>query len=85
MNISDEIKNQITYIYLTTCNNYKWEDQRIFLIKQDAINYSCKYPDIRVEIFCKTCFESGYIPLYSYYKQGILFESNIRYTSPNNS
>lgn len=85
MNISDEIKKQITYIYLTTCNNYKWEDQKIFLIEQDAINYSCKYPDIRVEIFCKTCFEPGYIPTYSYYKQGILLEKNRSYTSFNSS
>ena len=31
MNISDdEIKKQITYIYLTTCNNFSWEDQKIF-------------------------------------------------------
>jgi hypothetical protein len=72
MDIRDEIKKQITYIYFI--NNYKLEDQKIFLIKQDAINYSCKYPDIRVEIFCKTCFETGYIPTYSYYKQGILLE-----------
>ena len=48
----------------------------IFLIEQDAINYSCKYPNIRVEIFCKTSFESGYTPTYSYYKQGILSEQN---------
>lgn len=73
--ISDEIKNQITYIYLTTSNNYEWEDQKIFLIEQDAINYSCKYPDIRVEIFGKTCLESGYLPIYSYYKQGIFIKS----------
>ena len=76
MNISDEIKKQIKYIYLSTCDNYKWEDQKIFLIEQDAINYSCKYPYIRVEIFCKTCLESGYLPTYSYYKQGILLEIN---------
>lgn len=81
MNISDEIKKQITYIYLTNCNNFSWEDQKIFLIEQDAINYSRKYPDIRVEIFCKTCLEPGYIPTYSYYKQGILLEQNRSYTS----
>ena len=71
MNISDDIKNQITYIYLST----NQEDQKIFLIKQDAIDYSCKYPEIRVKIFCKTCLESGYIPIYSYYKEGILHEN----------
>jgi hypothetical protein len=76
MDISDEIKKQITYIYLTTSNDFSWEDQKIFLIEQDAINYSCKYPNIRVEIFCKTSFESGYTPTYSYYKQGILLEQN---------
>lgn len=57
MNISDDIKNQITYIYLST----NQEDQKVFLIKQDDIDYNCKYPEIRVEIFCKTCLESGYI------------------------
>jgi len=38
MSINDEIKNQITYIYLSTNNNYGWEDQKLFLIEQDAIN-----------------------------------------------
>ena len=75
MKISDEVKNQITYIYLVTGTKYEWEDHQLFLIKQDAINYSCKYPDVRVEIFCKNCLESGYTPTYSYYKQGILYEN----------
>ena len=73
MNISDEIKKRITFIYLTTSNDYTWEDQTIFLIEEEAINYSRKYPDIRVEIFGNTCLEPGYLPTYSYYKQGILF------------
>ena len=71
-----DIVKQIKCIYLITGNDFSWEDQKIFLIEQDAINYSCKYPDIRVEIFCKTCFEPGYRPTYSYYKQGILLEKN---------
>ena len=53
----------------------EWEDAVIFLSKEQAIEESIKHPKNRVEIFSKTD-EGGYIPTYTYYKNGELFNLN---------
>jgi hypothetical protein len=58
------------FIYVLICGA-EWEDTVIFLSKEDAIAESIKYPKLRVEIFSKTNI-GGYIPTYSYYKNGEL-------------
>jgi hypothetical protein len=58
------------FVYVLLCGS-DWEDMIILLSKEDAINESLKYPDIRVEIFSKNN-NSGYTPTYNYYKNGEL-------------
>ena len=53
----------------------EWEDSVIFLSKEYAIEASIKYPKNRVEIFSKTD-AGGYIPTYTYYKNGELLNLN---------
>ena len=54
----------------------EWEDIRIILSEQEAINISKKYPKNRVEIFNKNnnteTLNFGYSPSYNYYKNGKL-------------
>ena len=51
----------------------EWEDMILFADKEEAIQASIKYFTWRVEIFKKDIL--GYIPTYSYYKNGILYSS----------
>lgn len=60
----------------------EWEDVVIFLSNEDAIAQSIKYPKNRVEIFSKTD-TGGYIPTYSYYKNGKLNPSQLLTTVNN--
>ena len=52
----------------------EWEDTRIILSEQEAIEISKKYPKHRVEIFDrkinKEALNFGYSPSYNYYKNG---------------
>jgi len=54
----------------------EWEDTRILLSEEEAIEISKKYPNHRVEIFNKKndkeTFKFGYSPSYNYYKNGKL-------------
>lgn len=54
----------------------EWEDTRIILSEQEAIDISKKYPKHRVEIFDKKvnkeALNFGYSPSYNYYKNGKL-------------
>jgi hypothetical protein len=54
----------------------EWEDTRIILSEQDAVEISKKYPKHRVEIFDKKvnkeALSFGYSPSYNYYKNGKL-------------
>ncbi len=53
----------------------EWEDIVILLSKEDAINESIKYPNMRVEIFSKNKNNKlGYVPTYNYYKNGEYYE-----------
>jgi hypothetical protein len=45
------------------------KDIIVLLSKEDAIEKSIKYPNIRVEIFNKNQ-NNEYIPTYNYYKNG---------------
>lgn len=58
---------EFEFVYLLIFG-FDWENNLIFLLKEDAINASIKYPHCRVEIFCKNDF--GYKPTYNYYKNG---------------
>ena len=53
----------------------EWEDIVIILSKEDAIKESINHPQARVEIFSKNN-NSGYIPTYSYYKNGELIQTS---------
>ena len=63
-------------IYLVCGNGFEWEDLIVFLIKDDAIDYSKKHPNVRLEIFKMddTCL--GYKPTYVYYQNGEYIEFN---------
>jgi hypothetical protein len=52
-----------------------WENMVIFLTKEEAIEASIKYSITRIEIFGKEDNMNGYVPTYTYYKNGILFTS----------
>lgn len=60
------------FVYLLILGS-EWEDIIVFLSKEDAIQESIKYPNHRVEIFCKTN-STGYIPTYNYYQNGELIQ-----------
>jgi hypothetical protein len=62
------------FIYLLL-NGSEWEDIIVFLSKEDAIEQSKKNPSCRVEIFSKN-ENSGYIPTYDFYKNGIYISHN---------
>ena len=62
------------FVYILIDGN-EWEDMIIFLLKEDAIQESLKYPNIRVEIFSKNNISSGYIPTYNYYQNGEFIKS----------
>lgn len=56
------------FVYLLI-GGEEWEDIEVILSKEDAIEVSKKYPNIRVEIFNQS--KNGrYIPTYNYYKNG---------------
>jgi len=59
------------FVYLFIKTGGEWEDNMIILSKEEAINISIKYKNDRVEIFSKNLQGSGYIPTYSYYKNGV--------------
>jgi hypothetical protein len=69
-------KSEFTYVYLFLYDGCDWEDQKIFLHKEQAIMISQKYPNARVEIFVTNCLYPGYEPMYEYYKGGILYKKN---------
>jgi hypothetical protein len=50
----------------------EWEDIVILNLNEDPIKESIKHPKVRVEIFSKT--DSGYRPIYNYYKNGHLYK-----------
>ena len=66
------------FIYLLL-HGSEWEDIVIFLSETDGIKESIKYPKSRVEIFSKTD-ESGYKPIYVYYKNGLLVDNDNFFT-----
>lgn len=63
------------YVLLSEYDESSWEDIVIFLSKYEAINASKIYPNRRVEIFEN--IYNRYVPLYSYYKKGILHMKTI--------
>jgi hypothetical protein len=66
-------QNDKVYVFLF---GDEWEDTRIILTEEEAIDISRKYPKHRVEIFDKKinkeAFNIGYSPSYNYYKNGKL-------------
>jgi hypothetical protein len=58
------------FVYVLIYGN-DWEDMVILLSKEDAINASIQYSNVRVEIFSKND-KFGYTPTYNYYKNGEL-------------
>jgi len=59
-------------LYLVVGDDYEWEDMKMFDNKDDAIEYSKKYPKIRIEIFKKTEKGTFLTPTYVYYQNGTL-------------
>ena len=62
----------MSFVYLFISGS-EWEDMVLFLSQEEAIDASIKYPNSRVEIFGKEKNSIGYIPTYSYYKNGAYF------------
>ena len=59
-------------LYLVVGDQYEWEDMKIFEYKDHAIEYSKKYPQIRIELFKKNKKGTFLVPTYVYYQNGIL-------------
>ena len=72
------IMNQTDKVYVFLFGD-EWEDLRIILTEEEAIETSKKYPKQRVEIFDKKinkeAFNFGYSPSYNYYKNGKLINN----------
>ena len=68
------------FLYLILPNNeYEWEDLLFLDNEEEAIEYSLKYPNIRIEIFYKNDIDNTnklYKPTYNYYKNGKLYGLN---------
>jgi hypothetical protein len=64
-------RNQMDNLYLVVGIDYEWEDMKIFDNEHHAIEYSKKYPQIRIEIFKKNG-KSFLEPTYMYYQNGKL-------------
>ena len=62
------------YVYLLVKSGGEWEDNIIILSKEEAIYTSIKYKNDRVEIFSKNIKDTGYIPTYNYYKNGVYID-----------
>ena len=69
----NNVVNEKVYVFVF---GEEWEDTRIILSEQEAIETSKKYPKHRVEIFDKKinkeALNFGYSPSYNYYKNGKL-------------
>ena len=61
-------------VYVFTPDGAEWEDLVVFIDKEEALDFSRKWPKIRVEIFSKTD-KAGYRPSYNYYMNGELVET----------
>jgi len=59
-------------LYLVVGDGYEWEDMKMFDNEQYAIEYSKRYPQIRIEIFKKTEKGTFLTPTYVYYQNGTL-------------
>lgn len=59
-------------LYLVVGDGYEWEDMKMFDNEEYAIEYSKKYPQIRIEIFKKTEKGTFLVPTYTYYQNGEL-------------
>jgi hypothetical protein len=70
-------KSIYTFIYLFLTDGCDWDEQIIYLHKDQAINASLKDPYSRVEIFVTNCGYAGYMPTYQYYKGGILYKNGV--------
>jgi hypothetical protein len=62
-------------VYVFTPDGAEWEDLVVFIEKEEALEFSRKWPKIRVEIFSKTD-KAGYRPTYNYYMNGELVETH---------
>jgi hypothetical protein len=58
-------------VYVFTIDGAEWEDLVVFTSLEEALDFSRKWPKIRVEIFSKTD-KAGYRPSYNYYMNGEL-------------
>jgi len=61
-------------LYLVVGDSYEWEDMKMFDNEHNAIEYSKKYPQIRIEIFKKNEKGTFLVPTYVYYQNGTLVE-----------
>lgn len=61
-------------LYLVVCDGAEWEDIKMIDNEAFAIEYSCKYPNIRIEIFKKNS-KGLYVPTYNFYQNGQLVEN----------
>jgi hypothetical protein len=62
------------YVYALLQDGGSWEDMVIFVSEEEAISASKRHPSKRVEIFKSG--KLGYIPTYSYYRNGILINGS---------
>jgi len=65
----------IDCIYVLAVDGAEWEDIVVYLSKEEALEKSKKMPNTRIEIFKKSS-KGGYRPMYDYYLNGILIQTN---------
>lgn len=62
-------------VYLFVVDGGEWEDLIVFLSKEEAIEKSKQYPNVRLEVFLKSP-KGGYHPTYTYYLNGVFISYN---------
>jgi len=62
------------FVYLLVNDGCEWEDIKVYLSKELAIEKSKRQPNSRVEIFSKNN-NNEYIPTFNYYKNGEYIQS----------
>jgi hypothetical protein len=69
------MNGEFEYVYVLVCNGGDWEDMKIVMTKEQAIEMSIKYSKSVVEVF-RINEKKEYIPIYQYYKNGELYKEN---------
>ena len=75
-NLGEEnTEKKYAYLFIPH-NSNEWEDTKIILNKNIAIEMSIKHTDSRVEVYWFNKKNGNFLPLYAHYKNGIYIEND---------